>query len=141
VLTDPTSLAYLAPLTRFVGAAAAQLPALAGAYRSGGGVSWSQFSVDARTGQADMNQPWFERDLAPALAGVADLHQILDRSGARIADVGCGEGWSAVALARAYPDATVTGYDPDLPSTAAAVRHAAGARLADRVGFTTADSR
>jgi SAM-dependent methyltransferase len=140
VLADPTSLSYLAPLARMIGAAAAQLPALAAAFRDGGGIGWSQFGADARTGQADMNRPWFERALGPALAGVPDVHRILDRPGARIADLGCGEGWSAIALARAYPAATVTGYDPDTPSTAAATEHAAAAGLSDRVAFTTADA-
>jgi SAM-dependent methyltransferase len=140
VLTDPTSLSFLAPLTRFVGAAAAQLPALAEVYRNGGGVSWSQFGADARTGQADMNRPWYERELASALAGVPELHELLARPGACIADIGCGEGWSAIALARAYPEGTVTGYDPDPPSTRAAVDHATEAGLGERVGFRTGDA-
>ncbi|GAA5118916.1 hypothetical protein GCM10023320_23780 [Pseudonocardia adelaidensis] len=81
VLADPASLSYLAPLARLIGAAAAQLPALAAVYRNGGGISWSRFGTDARTGQADMNRPWFERELGPALAGVADLRRILNRPG------------------------------------------------------------
>ena len=48
VLTDRSSLAYLAPLARFVAAAAGQLPALVDAYRHGGGVSWAEFGADAR---------------------------------------------------------------------------------------------
>ena len=40
----------------------------------------------------------------------------LSRPGARIVDVGCGAGWSSIALAVAYPDATVIGVDPDEPS-------------------------
>jgi SAM-dependent methyltransferase len=140
VLTDTASLSYLAPLTRFVGAAAGQLPALVQAYRDGGGVSWAQFGADARTGQADMNRPWYERELAGALRGVPDLHALLDRPGTAIADIGCGEGWSTIALARAYPRATVQGYDPDAPSTAAAAAHAEVDGLTDRLGFTTADA-
>jgi ubiquinone/menaquinone biosynthesis C-methylase UbiE len=87
-----------------------------------------------------MNRPWYERELAPALSGVPDLHALLDRPGARVADVGCGEGWSTIALARAYPRATVRGYDVDVPSTTAATRHATDAGLGDRVGFTTGDA-
>ena len=140
VLTDESSLSYLAPLARFIGAAAAQLPALAEAYRAGGGVSWAQFGPDARTGQANMNRPWYERELGPALAGVPDLHQLLARPGARIGDIGCGEGWSSIALARAYPEALVAGYDPDEPSTTAATEHAIAAGVAERVAFTTGDA-
>ena len=140
VFTDRSSLAYLAPLARFVAASARRLPELADAYRTGGGVSWAQFGSDARSGQADMNRPWFERELAGALRSVPDLDELLARPGARLADVGCGEGWSSIALARAYPRASVTGYDPDAPSTAAATEHAAAAGLGNRVGFVTGDA-
>jgi ubiquinone/menaquinone biosynthesis C-methylase UbiE len=140
VFTDRESLNYLAPLTKFVVAPAEQMPALLAAYRTGGGVSWEQFGADARTGQADMNRPWYEKALPEALRAVPEVHSLLDRPGARIADVGCGEGWSSIALARAYPGASVEGYDPDEPSTAAAGEHAGAAGLGDRVRFVTGDA-
>ncbi|HYN92580.1 MAG TPA: class I SAM-dependent methyltransferase [Pilimelia sp.] len=140
VLTDPASLAYLAPLARMFGAAATQLPALVGAYRSGGGVGWAEFGQDMRESQADMNRPWFEARLPAALAGVPDLHGALARPGARIADVGCGAGWSAIALARAYPAATVTGFDVDAPSVELARANAVGAGVGDRVDVRVADA-
>ena len=134
VLTDTSSLSYLAPLARMFAGAAGQLPALLDAYRSGGGVSWAQFGADARESQADMNRPWYERELPGALASVPDLDATLRRPGARIADVGCGAGWSSLALARAWPDARVDGYDIDEPSIAMAVANT-GADVADRVTF------
>ncbi|NUT38789.1 MAG: methyltransferase domain-containing protein, partial [Thermoactinospora sp.] len=116
VLTDPSSLAYLAPLARMIAAAAVQMPALLEAYRTGGGVPWAAYGADMRESQADMNRPWFEHALPAALAGVADLHALLSRPGTRIADVGCGAGWSTIALAEAYPEAQVIGFDVDAPS-------------------------
>nr|MBA2530028.1 SAM-dependent methyltransferase [Euzebyales bacterium] len=114
VLTDTSSLGYLAPLARMLGGSAVQLPALLAAYRHGGGVSWGQFGDDARESQADMNRPWFERELAGALQGVEEVDAVLRRPSARIADIGCGAGWSSIALARAYPLAGVDGYDVDV---------------------------
>jgi SAM-dependent methyltransferase len=140
VLTDPASLAYLTPLARMFAAAAIQLPALLEAYRTGGGVGWAQFGADARESQADMNRPWFEQVLGRALAGVGPLHERLSRPGTRIADVGCGAGWSSIALARAYPDAVVDGYDIDAESVDMARANAAEAGLADRVRFTASDA-
>ncbi|MCS0498134.1 class I SAM-dependent methyltransferase [Protaetiibacter mangrovi] len=139
VLTDTSSLDYLAPLARMLAAAAVQLPALLEAYRTGGGVSWDQLGPDARESQADMNRPWFERRLAPSLASVPELHDLLGRAGARIADVGCGAGWSTLALARAYPGATVVGIDVDEPSVEAARASAVRFGLDDRVEFRHAD--
>lgn len=140
VLLDATSLAYVAPLARFVGAIGPQLPHLLEAYRSGGGVSWEQLGDDAREAQGDVNRPWFERELAPALARVPAVHDVLSRPGARVVDVGCGFGWSTLALARAYPDAVLHGVDVDRPSVAAARAAAAEAGLADRVSFHLADA-
>ena len=135
VLADPDSLNYLAPLGRVMAATAGQLPALLDAYRTGGGVSWAQLGEDARDAQGDINRPWFLQELAPALAGVSPLHSVLSRPGARIADVGSGHGWSAIAIAQGYPEARVEGFDIDGPSIAAARRHAEAGGAADRVRF------
>ena len=140
VLTDPQSLNYLTPLARMLCAPAMQLPALVEAYRTGGGVSWEQLGDDARQSQGDMNRPWYEHKLADTLAGLPDIHERLGRPGARIVDVGCGEGWSTIALARAYPRAVLEGVDVDEPSMAAASRNAEAAGVADRVTFRVADA-
>jgi predicted O-methyltransferase YrrM len=140
VLTDPASLNYLAPVARMFAAPAAQMPALLDAYRRGGGVSWDQFGDDARESQADMNRPWYEQKLAAALAAVPDIHERLARPGARVLDVGCGGGWSTIALARAYPEAVLDGVDIDEPSMSAARRNADEAGVADRVTFRAADA-
>ncbi|MBT2225400.1 class I SAM-dependent methyltransferase [Nonomuraea sp. NEAU-A123] len=136
VLTDESSLAYLAPLARMLTGAAVQMPALLEAYRRGGGVGWASFGTDMRESQADMNRPWFEHALPAALAGVPGLDAVLRRPGARIADIGCGAGWSTIALARTYPEATVVGVDIDGPSIELAAGNAAGAgpRLTFRQG-------
>ncbi|WP_062526137.1 class I SAM-dependent methyltransferase [Demequina rhizosphaerae] len=139
-LTDGSSLAYAAPIARMVAAAATQMPALLEAYRGGGGVSWADLGDDARWAQAEVNRPWFDTMLAPALASVPELDGILSRPGARIADVACGAGWSALALARAYPEARVTGIDVDGPSIAQARANAAEAGLSDRVEFLEQDA-
>ena len=53
--------------------------------------------------------------------------EALSRPGVRILDVGCGGGWSSIALKRAYPAATVTGIDVDAPSIELARANAASA--------------
>lgn len=140
VLTDADSAAYLAPLGRFHAASGRVVDDLHAAYRSGGGVSWARMGADAREAQAAMNRPFFLHGLAPLLAASVPGLDARLRAGARVADVGCGEGWSSVGLARAYPAVTVTGIDPDAPSTAAARRHAAEAGVEDRARFVTADA-
>lgn len=126
VLTNPASLGFSAPFARLFVSAASQMPALLDAYRSGGGVAWARYGADARDGQGDVNRPWFEQALAGALAAVPAVHDVLSRPDAGIADVACGHGWSTIALARAYPDAIVDGFDLDEPAIASAREHAAG---------------
>ena len=138
VLTDERSLTYLTPLARMLGAVGPALPDLLTAYRTGGGVSWADFGADAREAQADMNRPWFE-ELPRAFAGVDPIHAALTRQGARIADVGTGAGWSSIALARAYPELRVDGFDVDDPSIELARANARDAGLSDRVRFHNAN--
>jgi 2-polyprenyl-3-methyl-5-hydroxy-6-metoxy-1,4-benzoquinol methylase len=140
VLTDVDSLFYDAHSLRMLLAVAAQMPALVEAYRSGGGVGWADFGADMRTGQADSNRAAYLGGLGRILAGLPDIDSVLRRPGARIADVGCGAGWSTIALARAYPESTVDGLDFDGPSVAMARQHAAAAGLGDRVTFTATDA-
>lgn len=139
VLLDETSLNYVGPLARMAMAAGRRIDDLLAVYRDGGGVSWAEFGDDARESQAAMNRPWYTRRLASALAEVADLQATLGPPGARILDVGCGGGWSTIALARAYPEATLVGLDIDLPSIEAARAAATREGLSDRVHFVVAE--
>jgi SAM-dependent methyltransferase len=139
-LTDVHSLNYLAPIGRMFGAVGPVLPQLLEAYRTGGGVSWEDLGDDGRESQADMNRPWYEKELSGALAAVEPVHTALGRPGTRILDVGCGGGWSSIALARAYPEATVHGIDVDEPSVRMAEHNAAEADVGDRVRFTAGDA-
>lgn len=140
VLTDADSLSFLAPAARFVAGVGRHLDHLVEAYRSGGGVSWATFGDDAREAQADLNRPLFLHLLGQELLpSVPDIDAPL-RAGARVADVGCGGGWSAIGIARAYPSAIVDGFDVDEPSIELAREHARGAGVDDRVRFYAFDA-
>jgi ubiquinone/menaquinone biosynthesis C-methylase UbiE len=57
-----------------------------------------------------------------------------------VADVGCGTGWSSIAIAIGYPTAHVDGFDLDEASIAQAHINAAQAGVADRVSFEVRDA-
>lgn len=140
VLTDELSLSYLAPLARMIAAAGMKLSAVVDAHRNGGGVSWDEFGTDMRESQADMNRPFFLSLLAQEwFAGVPELANRLS-SGARVADIGCGFGWSSIGLAVGYDSVTVDGFDLDEPSVADARIHAVEAGVDDRVAFHAIDA-
>ena len=143
VLVEPSSLNQMAPLARMLVAAFGRLPALVDAYRTGDGIGWEHYGADMREGQAGMNRPAFTHQLgAQWIPGIPDLHARLQADPpARVLDVACGEGWSSIALAVAYPNARVVGVDLDGPSIEAARGHAAAAGLGeDRLEFRHADA-
>ncbi|MGH3730892.1 MAG: class I SAM-dependent methyltransferase [Micromonosporaceae bacterium] len=142
VLCDPESLYYVAPLTGLVQGIAEAVPEVLTAFRTGGGVPYAAYGTDLREGIADVNRPAFSHLVGDWVAGLPDIDARLlatDPPG-RIADLGCGSGWSTIALARAYPGAQVDGVDLDEASVADARRNAAAAGLTERVSFSNEDA-
>jgi SAM-dependent methyltransferase len=139
-LTDVLDLGHVAPFARATIGFVKQVDHLIEAFRTGGGVSWAQLGADAREGQAGANRPLFLGPLGREyLPSIPDVDATL-RAGGRVADVGCGFGWSSIGIALAYPDATVDGYDVDGPSVDAARRNAREAGVDDRVRFHAVDA-
>jgi 2-polyprenyl-3-methyl-5-hydroxy-6-metoxy-1,4-benzoquinol methylase len=107
------------------------------AFKTGKGVEWGHSSgclfcaVGAffRPGYVNaIHQAWL-----PALDGVVPKL----KAGAKVADVGCGVGFSTLLMAEAYPLSTFVGYDFHSPSIEQANAHAKAHGLADRVRFET----
>lgn len=139
VLADPDSLVYLAPLGRMMAATGKAIDEIAAAYRDGGGVSWERLGSDARESQAALNRPMYLQALAQEIVpAVPELHERL-LGAARVADVGTGEGWSAIGLAAGFGGVRVDGFDVDAASVEASRRHAAAYGVNDRVAFHHAD--
>ena len=141
VLLDGLDMTYSAAFVRSVAASMRQLPAIADAFRAGGGVAWSDYGADLREGQADGNRPQFHHLMGSWLEAAPDIHARLSADPpARVADLACGEGWSTIAIARAYPRVTVDGIDLDDPAIAQARRNAAATEVVDRVSFHARDA-
>lgn len=140
VLADPNSGAYQAGGARMFVSAMSVMPELLEAYRTGGGVSWARFGPDMIEGQAITNRQLFLSSLGREwLPQVEGVHEALT-AGGRVADVGCGFGWSSIAIALAYPNATVDGFDLDEYSIDRARLHAVEMGVADRVTFHDRDA-
>lgn len=140
VLVDRESLHYQAARPKSLLAVARRLPAVLEAFRTGGGVSGED--DEGREAQAELGRVGFLRLLGTAwFPAIPDVHaRLLAEPPARVADLGCGGGWSSIALARAYPKARVDGFDIDSASIALARRHAAEAGVSERVAFQVSDA-
>jgi len=115
VLVERDSLNYLTPLAQMVVGAVRPLQLLLSAYKTGDGVPYQEYGADFREGQAGMNRAIFLKELGTNwLPSLPDIHARLQADpSARIADIGCGGGWSSIAMAQAYPKVLVDGYDLD----------------------------
>ena len=142
VLVDRDSLNYLAPLVQMVVGAVRPMHQVLKAYRSGQGVPYPYYGADFREGQAGMNRAMFLRQLGTEwLPSIPDVHQrLLADPPARVADIGCGGGWSSIGIAQAYPKVQVDGYDLDEPSVNLAQANVAEAGLSERVSIHLRDA-
>src|SRR6185437_5591319 len=73
----------------------------------------------------------------PALDGVVEKLN----AGAKVADVGCGVGFSTLLMAKAFPASEFVGFDFHEPSVAEARRHAEAHGLNGRVRFEAANAK
>jgi len=137
VLLDHDSLAFGGPTPLQALAALGSMPLVLESFRTGSGFAFGDTGDDMRDGEGAANRPSYLGPLGREwLPSIADLNErLLADPPARIADVGCGLGWSSIGMARAYPNVSVDGLDLDEASVGLARRNAAEAGLADRVRF------
>jgi SAM-dependent methyltransferase len=111
------------------------------AMRGDGALSWADHHPCLFSGTERFFRPGYRAHLVsewlPALDGVVSLLE----QGAKVADVGCGHGASAVIMAKAYPKSTFHGFDFHGPSIEQARQRAADAAVGERVQFTQATAQ
>lgn len=140
VLARDTELTYMAPFASLAAATASHLDALVHAYRNGGGVSWKQLGDDAREGQGAANKPLYLGPLINEyLPSLGEIHERLSSGGA-VADVGCGTGWSSIAMATRYPASHIDGYDIDDASIDQARSNAQASGSPPNLSFVPGDA-
>jgi 2-polyprenyl-3-methyl-5-hydroxy-6-metoxy-1,4-benzoquinol methylase len=142
-LVDETDPAYVGGLALAVPAAFSVMPELLAAFRTGAGVPYASYGEDAVAAQAALNRPAFVNQLVSEwIPQIPNVQALLEDRGraTRVADVGCGVGWAAIELAKAYPHIVVDGYDSDEESITRARRNAADVGVSDRVNFNVVDA-
>ena len=142
VLLNRESVCYLAPLAQAAVGVARPLEELEAVFRNGGGIPFDAYGEDMRRGVGELNRPMFLHQLTrDYLPSIPDIHRRLSADPpARVADIGCGTGWSSIAMARSYPKIRVDGFDMDAASIADARFNARQAGLDGRLRFDTRDA-
>jgi len=135
VLIAEDDLAHVAPFAHMLVGIGGVLPRVADAYRTGGGVPYEEYGYEFRHGQGHINRPAFVHELPTTwMDAMPDIRERLEQGG-RVADVGCGQGFSTAAMAQRFPRASVEGFDAD----AASVRDAR-AYAGDVAAFVVGDA-
>jgi 2-polyprenyl-3-methyl-5-hydroxy-6-metoxy-1,4-benzoquinol methylase len=142
VFVDPESLIGGASMAQILVGTVAPMPQLLEAFRTGDGVPYADFGEDMHEGQARVNRPAFTHLLAQEwIAAMPDVAARLQADPpARVADIGMGQAWSSIALARAFPRARIDGLDLDEASVAAARENVRAAGVEDRVAIHARDA-
>jgi SAM-dependent methyltransferase len=131
VVADPSSPYLLAGWFDMIPAGMRSIDEVARAVRSGGGVPASNYDDRVVAGIDRLNSPGIRILLTRRwLPTMPDVVSRLE-TGGRIADVGCGSGTAAIAMAGAYPRSQVHGYDLDPRAIARANERAREVDLAN----------
>jgi SAM-dependent methyltransferase len=111
------------------------------AFRTGAGVRWGDSAGCLFCATGAFFRPGYVNNIVqtwlPALQGVEEKLE----TGAKVADVGCGVGFSTILMAQAYPNASFIGYDFHEPSIEEAKSHGRAHGADDRVKFVAATAK
>jgi SAM-dependent methyltransferase len=126
---------YLAGAFEIVAAMIEGEPKVEHSFRTGAGVRWGDSAGCLFCATGAFFRPGYTNNIVqnwlPALDGVeAKL-----KAGAKVADIGCGVGFSTLLMAAAFPNSRFVGFDFHEPSVEEARRHADAHGLSDRVRF------
>lgn len=141
VFVNPDSPVYLAGAFEIIAAMIEAEAKVEQCFRHGSGVRWGDHAGCLFCATGAFFRPGYVNNIVqawiPALGGVeAKLKQ-----GGRVADVGCGVGFSTLLMADAYPESEFVGFDFHEPSIEEARRHAEGHGYGDRVRFEVATAK
>lgn len=110
-------------------------------FRTGEGVAWGESAGCLFCAVGAFFRPGYVNNIVqnwlPSLDGVTEK---LER-GAKVADIGCGVGFSTLLMADAFPNSSFVGYDFHEPSIIEAKDHAAAHGVDGRVRFETAAAK
>jgi len=135
VFANTESPVYLAGAFELAAAMIEAEPKVEDCFRKGTGVRWGDHAGCLFCATGAFFRPGYVNNIVQAWIPALDGVEGRLKAGARVADVGCGVGFSTLLMAQAYPESTFVGFDFHEPSIEEARRHAAAHGLEDRVRF------
>ena len=140
-LATEDSPAYLPGAFELALGSLAAVPRIVEAFRTGAGMGWHEHADGVFHGCEKFFRPGYAANLVsswiPALSGVKEKLE----AGARVADVGCGQGASTVLMAKAFPKSQFFGFDYHDKSIEAARESARRDGVTERVTFDVSKAK
>lgn len=141
VMTNEENAAYLPGAFILATSALRAVPTLVDRFKSGDGFGWHEHHEDLFRGTELFFRPGYIANLVSAwLPALDDVEDKL-KTGAKVADVGCGFGASTILMAKAFPNSEFIGFDYHDKSIDSARKKAEEAGVGDRVKFEVAASK
>jgi SAM-dependent methyltransferase len=108
-------------------------------FRTGAGMEWGEHHPCLFHGTERFFRAGYNANLLSSWIPALDGVEAKLKRGAKVADVGCGHGASAILLAKAFPEADIIGYDYHAPSIETAQQRARDAGVSN-ARFEVADA-
>ena len=103
VFCDRNNIAYTIPFVNWIPSLASVLDILLRAFRTGEGIAYSEYGNDLIEAQGERNRPMFVNETSSWISYMHDIYSKLKTGGGLVADIGCGDGWTSIALAKSLP--------------------------------------
>jgi len=140
-LADEDSPFFVGGYFQMAQAAVTVAPQVAEAFKTGKGVSQSEYPVSFfEAAERNSRTRYLHKLLRKWIPAMPQVVERLNAGGVA-ADVGCGGGRAAIMLAQAFPAARLFGYDLHAESIERACRNAQAEGVAGRVSFEALDGR
>jgi SAM-dependent methyltransferase len=140
-LADENSPAFLPGAFQSALAAVKAEERLTECFKTGKGMGWHEHHPELFVGTERFFRPGYAANLVsawiPSLEAVGEKL----KSGARVADVGCGLGASTILMAKSYPKSEFLGFDYQDKSIETAKQRAREAGVGDRIRFEVARAK
>ncbi len=140
-LAVENSPAYLPGAFQIISACFHDATKIEEAFRTGKGVGWHEHHRDLFQGTERFFRPNYIANLVSSWIPALDGVEAKLRTGAKVADVGCGLGASTILMAKEYPNSRFVGFDYHEGSIQMAREAAMKAGVADRITFEVAAAK
>lgn len=140
-LATEDSPAYLPGAFELALGSLAAVPRIVESFRTGIGMGWHEHADGVFHGCEKFFRPGYAANLVSSwIPALSDVQEKLE-AGARVADVGCGQGASTILMAQAFPKSRFYGFDYHEKSIEVARESARRNGIADRVTFEVAKAK